>query len=135
MTAAIEAVLREDEQPGVHEAEVAALGIDAAEQLVLGRILEGERWALLQQYDNDGRPLYAPNPHAALTLADSTVLEVLPRLARAACAQTRVHKRRDGSELHAFRLHTQLDLRTFQPLRIDRTGACNAGELRESAMR
>lgn len=70
----------------------------------------------------------------ALTLADSTVLEALPRLARAACAQTRVHKRRDGSELHAFRLHTQLDLRTFQPLRIDRTGACNAGELRESAM-
>jgi hypothetical protein len=70
----------------------------------------------------------------ALTLADSTVLEALPRLARAACAETRVHKRRDGSELHAFRLHTQLDLRTFLPLRIDRTGACNAGELRESAM-
>jgi hypothetical protein len=69
----------------------------------------------------------------ALTLADSTVLEALPRLARAACAETRVHKRRDGSELHAFRLHTQLDLRTFLPLRIDRTGACNAGELRESA--
>ena len=70
----------------------------------------------------------------ALTLADSTVLEALPRLARAACEQTRVHKRRDGSELHAFRLHTQLDLRTFLPLRIDRTGACNAGQLRESAM-
>jgi hypothetical protein len=70
----------------------------------------------------------------ALTLADSTVLEALPRLARAACAATRVHQRRDGSELHAFRLHTQLDLRTFQPLRIDRTGACNAGQLRESAV-
>jgi Transposase DDE domain len=86
----------------------------------------------------DARPL-AQNPKLAdlkhaLTLADGTILEALPRLARAACAETRVRKLRDGRELHAFELHTQLDLRTFQPVRIERTGACNAGELRESAV-
>lgn len=70
----------------------------------------------------------------ALILVDGTVLEALPRLARAACADTRVLKQRDGRELHAFKLHMQLDLATFQPFRIDRTGACNAGELRESAV-
>jgi hypothetical protein len=58
----------------------------------------------------------------------------LPRLARAACAETRVLTQRDGRELHAYKLHTQFDLRTFQAVRIDRTGACNAGELRESAV-
>jgi hypothetical protein len=84
------------------------------------------------------KPL-AQNPRLAelkhaLTLADATVLEALPRLARAACAQTRAHSLRDGRELHAFRLHTQLDLGTFQPIRIERTGAANAGELRESAV-
>jgi len=86
----------------------------------------------------DAKPL-AQNPRLAdlqhaLTLADGTVLEALPRLARAACAQTRMRRLRDGRELHAFQLHTQLDLRTFQPIRIDRTGACNAGDSRESAV-
>lgn len=94
--------------------------------------------SIIAELAREARPL-AVHPRLkdlkhALTLADSTVLEALPRLARAACAATRVNKRRDGSELHAFRLHTQLDLRTFQPLRIDRTGACNAGDLRESAV-
>jgi hypothetical protein len=89
--------------------------------------LGGELRALPQD------PRLADLKHA-LTLADGTVLEALPRLARAACADTRVHKKRDGRELHAFRLHAQLDLRTFLPTRIDRTGACNAGELRESAV-
>lgn len=70
----------------------------------------------------------------ALTLADGTVLQALPRLARAACGQTRLRKNRDGREHHAFRLHTQLDLRTFQPTRIDRTGASSAGDAHESAM-
>ena len=93
---------------------------------------------IIEELAGEARPL-ALDPRLrdlkhALTLADSTVLEALPRLARAACGATRVHQRRDGSELHAFRLHTQLDLRTFQPLRIDRTGACNAGQLRESAV-
>ena len=84
------------------------------------------------------RPL-AQNPRLAdlkhaLTLADGTVLEALPRLARAACDQTRLRKNRDGREHHAFRLHTQLDLRTFQPTRIDRTGASTAGDAHESAV-
>ena len=70
----------------------------------------------------------------ALTLVDGTVLEALPRLARAASADTRVLKQRDGRELHAYRLHTQLDLATFQPIRIHRTGAANAGDSRESAV-
>jgi hypothetical protein len=42
-----------------------------------------------------------------VTLVDGTVLEALPRLARAACAQTRVLKQRDGRELHAWKLHTR----------------------------
>jgi hypothetical protein len=70
----------------------------------------------------------------ALTLADGTVLEALPRLTRAICADTRLHPLRDGRELHAFRLHLQLDLRTFGPIRIERTGAHNVGDLRESAV-
>jgi hypothetical protein len=70
----------------------------------------------------------------ALILVDGTVLEALPRLARAAGADTFVQKQRDGRELHAYKLHTQLDLRTFQVSRLDRTGACNAGELREAAV-
>jgi uncharacterized protein (TIGR02391 family) len=57
------------DQPGVGERELAAVGIAAERQPVFERILEGERWALLHQYDNDGRPVYAPNPSAALTLA------------------------------------------------------------------
>ena len=85
----------------------------------------------LRQLPQD--PRLADLEHA-LTLADSTVLEALPRLARAIGADTLVNKKRDGGELHAFRLHTQLDLRTFLPTRIDRTGACNAGDLRESAV-
>ena len=70
----------------------------------------------------------------SLTLVDGTVLEALPRLARAASDDTHVMTQRDGRQLHAYRLHTQLDLATFQPSRIDRTGACNAGDLRESAV-
>jgi hypothetical protein len=94
--------------------------------------------AIIAELAQDARPL-AVNPRLgdlkdALTLVDSTVLEALPRLARVACRQTRVHKRRDGTELHAFRLHTQLDLRTFQPQRVDRTGAANVADIRESAV-
>lgn len=93
---------------------------------------------IIAELAGQARPL-ASNPRLsdlkhALTLVDSTVLEALPRLARAACDQTRAYKRRDGSEMHAFRLHTQLDLRTFLPQRIDCTGAANAGDLRESAV-
>jgi hypothetical protein len=84
------------------------------------------------------RPL-SKNPRLAelkhaLSLVDGTMLEALPRLARAAGADTHVLTQRDGRELHAYKLHTQLDLATFQPFRIDRSGACNAGDLRESAV-
>jgi hypothetical protein len=93
---------------------------------------------VIKELASESRPL-PQNPRLAdlkhaLTLVDGTVLEALPRLARAACADTRVGKQRDGQELHAFRLHMQLDLRTFQPLRIERTGANNSGEFRESAV-
>jgi hypothetical protein len=94
--------------------------------------------AVIQELAGELRPL-PKDPRLrdlehALTLVDGTVLEALPRLARACCADTRVLKQRDGRELHAFKLHVQLDLATFQVYRIDRTGACNAGDLRESAV-
>ena len=98
-------------------------------ELLKGVIMElGAELRLLPQ-----DPRLADLKHA-LTLVDGTVLEALPRLARAICADTLISKKRDGGELHAFRLHTQLDLRTFVPTRVDRTGACNVGELRESAV-
>ena len=67
----------------------------------------------------------------ALTLVDSTVLEGLCRLANAACEKTRYRTAADGHPLHGWRLHTQLDLQTFCPRHIQRTGARNAGEDRE----
>jgi len=70
----------------------------------------------------------------ALTLVDGTVLEALPRLTSAICGNTLVNKKRGGGELHAFRLHTQLDLGTFLPFKFQRTGASNAGDLREAAV-
>jgi len=68
----------------------------------------------------------------ALTLVDSTVLEGLCRLANAACEKTRYRTAADGRPLHGWRLHTQLDLQTFCPRRMERTGARNAGEDREA---
>jgi hypothetical protein len=70
----------------------------------------------------------------ALTLADGTVLEALPRLTRAICAGTHLQKLRDGRDLHAFRLHIQLDLRTFQAIGMDRTGGHTVGDSRENAV-
>jgi Transposase DDE domain len=67
----------------------------------------------------------------ALTLVDSTVLQGLCRLANAACPDTRYNTSRDGQAMHGWRLHTQLDLATFCPRKIERTGARNAGENRE----
>lgn len=67
----------------------------------------------------------------ALTLVDGTVLTALPRLARAAAAGTRYCTTRDGRGLYGWRLHTQLDLETFTPRRIDRTGASGSGANRE----
>ena len=71
------------------------------------------------------------------TLVDSTVLTALTRLARFAAGvgagagdgipSTRCGTARDGRGVYGWRLHTQLDLDTFAPHRIDRTGARNAG--------
>jgi Transposase DDE domain len=68
----------------------------------------------------------------ALTLVDGTVLTGLTRLTRSACgADGRYNTSRDGKAVYGWRLHTQLDLQTFSPHRIDRTGARNAGDNRE----
>lgn len=71
----------------------------------------------------------------ALTLVDGTVLRGLARLAKAAVgAEARYNTSRDGRGMYGWRLHTQLDMETFTPLRLDRTGARNAGDSRESNM-
>jgi Transposase DDE domain len=71
-----------------------------------------------------------------LTLVDGTVLAALPKLARAACGEvrrdTRYNTSRDGKAVHAWKLHTQFDLETFSPHRLDRTGARNSGANREN---
>jgi Transposase DDE domain len=70
----------------------------------------------------------------AVTLVDSTVLTALTRLARFAAGvdadglpASRCSTSPDGRGVHGWRLHTQLDLETFAPHRLDRTGARNAG--------
>lgn len=69
----------------------------------------------------------------ALTLVDGTVLTALTRLAKAAVGlEARYSTARDGRPVCGWRLHTQLDLQTFFPHRIDRTGARNAGDTREN---
>jgi hypothetical protein len=68
----------------------------------------------------------------ALTLVDSTVLAGLCRLANAACQETRYRTAADGHPLHGWRVHTQLDLATFCPRHIQRTGARNAQDNREA---
>ena len=68
----------------------------------------------------------------ALTLVDSTVLTALARLARSAAGvEARYTTGRDGRGVYGWRLHTQLDLSTFAPLSLKRTGARNGGENRE----
>jgi hypothetical protein len=67
----------------------------------------------------------------SLTLVDGTILAALPRLARAASQETRYCTTRNGRALYGWRLHTQLDLKTFTPRRIDRTGACSSGAAKE----
>lgn len=67
----------------------------------------------------------------AVTLADSTVLKGLAGLARAAVNATRYNTARDGRQMHGWRLHLQLDLKTFSSCRTTVTGAANAGAIRE----
>ena len=69
----------------------------------------------------------------AVTLVDGTVLRALTRLARSAVgAEARYSTSRDGKAVYGWRLHTQVDLDTFSPHRIDRTGARNSGPNRET---
>jgi hypothetical protein len=68
----------------------------------------------------------------ALTLVDGTVLRGLTHLVKSATADTRYNTSRDGKAVHGWRLHTQFDLQRFIPHRMDRTGARNAGDNRES---
>jgi len=67
----------------------------------------------------------------ALTLVDSTVLQGLTRLATLGCSQTRYNTARDGRAVHGWRLHTQFDLETFCPRKIQISGARNIGDYRE----
>lgn len=90
---------------------------------------------VIEELAGELRPL-SQNPKlaevkAAVTLADSTVLGGLAGLAGAAVNQTRYSTTRDGRQLHGWRLHLQLDLKTFSPCRAIVTGAANAGPIRE----
>jgi hypothetical protein len=68
-----------------------------------------------------------------LTLVDGTVLRGLTRLVKSAVGLAgRYNTSRDGKPVYGWRLHTQFDLATFRPIRIDRTGARNGGEQREN---
>lgn len=69
----------------------------------------------------------------ALTLVDGTVIVGLTRLVRSAVGtEGRCSTSRDGTPVYGWRLHTQFDLATFTPHRMDRTGACNAKDNREN---
>jgi hypothetical protein len=69
----------------------------------------------------------------ALTLVDGTVIRGLTRLVRSAIGtEGRCSTSRDGKPVYGWRLHTQLDLATFTPHRMDRTGAQNAKDNREN---
>lgn len=68
----------------------------------------------------------------ALTLVDSTVLAGLTRLVQAGSDQTRYNTAKDGRAMHGWRLHMQLDLKTFLPRKMELAGARNAGKNREN---
>jgi hypothetical protein len=70
----------------------------------------------------------------ALILVDGTVLAALPRLARAAAEGSHYCTARNGRPLYGWRLHMQLDLKTFTPSRIDRTGARSSGPGKEGGV-
>lgn len=69
----------------------------------------------------------------ALTLVDGTVIVGLTRLVRSAVGtEGRCSTSRNGHPVYGWRMHTQLDLATFTPHRMDRTGARNGGDTREN---
>jgi hypothetical protein len=68
-----------------------------------------------------------------LTLVDSTVLTGLSRLVKAAVGgEGRYTTAKDGKGVYGWRLHVQLDLATFRPHHLQRTGARNGGANREN---
>jgi hypothetical protein len=100
-------------------------------------VFEPERLkTVIEELAGELRPL-AADPRLsqikdALTLVDGTVLAGLTGLANAAVNNTCYNTTRDGRQMHGWRVHTQLDLKTFTPSRLSVTGACNAGEQREN---
>jgi Transposase DDE domain len=105
------------------------------------RVFEPDRLKpIIEELAGELRPLAGKDPRLSevehtLTLVDGTVLPAIAHLARAAISGTggeaRYSTSRDGRAQYGWRLHTQLDLDTFNA-RIDRTGARNAGKNREN---
>lgn len=86
----------------------------------------------LQPYAKD--PRLSDFKHT-IELVDGTILAGLNRLVKAAVGlEGRYTTTRDGLGMYGWRLHTQLELDTFTPHRLDLTGARNAGENRESSV-
>jgi hypothetical protein len=108
------------------------------------RVFEPDRLkAVIGELAGELRPL-GKDPRLSdlkhvLTMVDGTVLTALTRLAAAAVGRngdTRYTTVRDGAAgrrpVHGWRLHTQFDLQTFCPHRVERTGARNGGATREN---
>src|SRR5438105_4803909 len=102
------------------------------------RVFEPERLKpIIEELSGELRPLNKDprlaNLKHTLTLIDSTVLTALTRLARSAAgADARYTTAKDGRGVHGWRLHTQLELETFNPRRLERTPARNGGDNREN---
>lgn len=85
-----------------------------------------------------GMPLQPTDPRLsqfkdALTLVDGTVIRGLTRLVKSAVGTDgRYTTTRDGCAVYGWRLHLQLDLATFTPHQLQRTGARNGGAQREA---
>jgi hypothetical protein len=102
------------------------------------RVFEPERLKpVIKELASQLQP-YAKDPRLGdlkhtIELVDGTVLAGLPRLVKAAVGlEGRYNTSRDGLGMYGWRLHTQLELDTFTPHRLDLTGARNAGENREA---
>lgn len=132
----------------VHDLQQAAALPNVAKALGVRRFSAGSFSESVRVFDPEQlRPIlaelaapltpYAQDPRLGelkhvLTLVDGTVMTALTRLAKSAVgAEARYSTSRDGRAVYGWRLHTQLDLATFSPHRIDRTGARNAGQNRE----
>ena len=102
------------------------------------RVFEPERLKpVIRELASQLQP-YAKDPRLGdlkhtIELVDGTVLAGLPRLVKAAVGlEGRYTTSRDGLGMYGWRLHTQFELDTFTPHRLDLTGARNAGQNREA---